>query len=132
MHFHFGFTLGIIFIGEGGLPVDFVLLGGDALVLDKIYDSDDDFDELDQDEEHEQAKGDKEFDNEILIEDDEEGADNDVPGEEFCNIYHFYNLPGIFKVCIFAPVGSVKTFGSPGDIIDSAESIDVEQVEVGG
>ena len=67
-----------------------------------------------------------------MIEDDEEGADNDVPGEEFCNIYHFYNLPGIFKVCIFAPVGSVKTFGSPGDIIDSAESIDVEQVEVGG
>ena len=55
MHFHLGFALGIGFIGEGGLPVNFVLFGSDALVLDEIDDSDDDFDELDQDEEHEKT-----------------------------------------------------------------------------
>ena len=126
MHFHFGFTLGIVFIGEGGLPVNFILFGGDAFVLDEVYDSNDDFDELNQDEEHQQAEGDKEFDDEVLVENDEEGANNDIPGEEFCNIYHFYYLPGIFQMCVFAPVGSVKTFGSPGNIIDSAEGIDIK------
>ena len=35
-------------------------------------------------------------------------------------------------MCVFATIGRVKTFGSPGNVIDSAESVDVEQIEVGG
>jgi hypothetical protein len=62
------------FIGKRGFSINFILFGGDALILDDVAHADDDFDDLDEGEEDEQDEGDEEFYYEVRVEDDEEGA----------------------------------------------------------
>jgi hypothetical protein len=126
------FVVGILDVGERGLSVSLVLFGSDALILDDVADADDDFDELDEGEEHQQNQGYEKLYDQVGVKDDEKGSQDYVPQEKLSDIYHLYYLPSILQLGVFAPNLGIQTLGAPRYIVDSAKSIDVQEVEVGG
>ena len=42
----------------------------------------------------------------------------------------FYQFPWAFQIVIFGRA-SIQAFGAPGDVVDSTERVDVQDVEVG-
>lgn len=110
---------------EGGLPVYLILLGSDALVFHEIDHANDNLDDLDEGEDDKQGKGDKELDQQVGVKYEEQGPDDHIPQEELSHIDHFDHLPCILQLGILATHLRIQPLGTPRNIIDTTQSIDV-------
>jgi len=87
----------VFLLSIGCLEVFLVLLSCDAFVFDEIDHADNDFNCLYSSEKDEQNEGNKELDQQVLVKDNEDCAQNDVPKEEFTHINHLHYLPSVLQ-----------------------------------